>query len=235
MAPATHPRFAVLWNEIDPHWVDSVHNWQQQLGEPGDRWDIFHTPLGSLPDRADDYDAYVVTGSQHSVNDPTQTWVPQVQTFLRAAAAAPVRIVGSCFGAQLLGTALGGRVGSNPGGGYVLGVEAVEPLSPDPILTATTPLHQSHGEWVEVLPPGARLVARSASCPHEAFWVGDDILALQAHPELSRSEVRDRILATRLADGRTSPEEAASVRGSLEHDHAGPEVMARLSRFLRRV
>ena len=39
---------------------------------------------------------------------------------------------------------------------------------------------------MEVLPPGARLLAASAFCRHAAFAVDDHMLALQGHPEFAK-------------------------------------------------
>ena len=233
-APLSSTRFAVLWNEIDPYWVDTMQTWELQLRRPGDVWAMFRTPLGELPDHADDFDAYVVTGSQHSVNDPEQAWVGPVQDFLRRAAAADRRVVGSCFGAQLIGSAFGGQVGPNPSGEYVLGLETVSPVVSTRLLPRASALSQSHGECVRVLPPGATWLGTSPTCRHEVFTVGPDVLALQAHPELSRREVRDRILRRRTADGRTTPTQAEHVLRTRESDSDGPAIMALLSAVLRR-
>ena len=226
-------RFAVLWNEIEPTWVDSVATWEQQLGRPGDAWTVFHTPLGRLPQSAGDFDGIVVTGSHHSVNDPEQHWARDVEALIRSAHDSRTRLVGSCFGAQIIATALGGRVGPNPSGEYVLGAERIMPVGTSAAPGAVR-LHQSHGECVVELPPGAVRLATSASCDNEVFQVGDDILAIQAHPELSRAELRDRILAARLSDGRIKPFQATRVLRTLADETDGSAVMAGISRFLRR-
>src|SRR6478735_490156 len=58
-----------------------------------------------------DYDLVVAMGSICSVNDaPTLGWIGDELDFLRRADAADVPILGICFGAQALATALGGRV-----------------------------------------------------------------------------------------------------------------------------
>jgi GMP synthase (glutamine-hydrolysing) len=57
-------------------------------------------------------DAIVITGSASSVTERAP-WMLRTEEFLRVASAANVPILGICFGHQLLGQALGGRVEKN--------------------------------------------------------------------------------------------------------------------------
>lgn len=57
-------------------------------------------------------------------------WIRALEAWLREAATRSVRILGQCFGAQVVAQALGGRVGPNPDGGFVLGVEMVQLAEP---------------------------------------------------------------------------------------------------------
>jgi GMP synthase-like glutamine amidotransferase len=77
-----------------------------------------------------DFDAVVVGGSRFSVYGPGPAeepggWLEREAVALAEAARRTdgPRILGACFGAQLLGKALGGEVGPNPDGRFVLGVE----------------------------------------------------------------------------------------------------------------
>lgn len=52
-------------------------------------------------------------------------WIARLQQLLPQYLSAGVRLVGCCFGHQLLSQALGGRVGKNPSGRFVLGLERI--------------------------------------------------------------------------------------------------------------
>ena len=226
-------RCAVLWNDDNPTWIERTDVWQRALQRPDDpEWETFVTPHGELPPHPEAFDAYILTGSAYSVNDPEHRWLPAVHAFIREAVAAERPVFGSCFGHQLLATTFGGRVGPNPSGRFVVGVEEVHAL-PDGGPLGSYRILQSHGECVRVLPPGARWHATSRTAEFECFSIGEHVLAVQGHPELSVPEVRDRIVATREADGRLLPDEARRARATLATGHDGPQLLATISGFLR--
>ena len=89
-----------------------------------------------------------------------------------------------CLGAQLVATALGARVsrmGHKEIGFAPLSLteagrnSALAPLAGRPVL-------HWHGDQFD-LPQGATLLASSELCPHQAFTLGSNVLALQFHAE----------------------------------------------------
>jgi GMP synthase-like glutamine amidotransferase len=70
-------------------------------------YDSFDVPAGELPGVPGDHDAYLVTGSACGVYD-TLPWISELAAFLRAAGTA--KLVGICFGHQIMAEAFGGRV-----------------------------------------------------------------------------------------------------------------------------
>ena len=59
------------------------------------------------------YDAFVITGSRFNVRDDLD-WYHSLIELIRLAASSPdARMYGGCFGAQIIGHALGGRVDLN--------------------------------------------------------------------------------------------------------------------------
>ena len=70
---------------------------------------------GQMPDRPDRFGGLVITGSAAGVNDGL-SWVDGLVAFVREAVAQDVPVLGVCFGHQLIGEALGGRVEKNPEG-----------------------------------------------------------------------------------------------------------------------
>ena len=57
------------------------------------------------------------------------------------------------------------------------------------VLAPQFEVFQWHGDMFSV-PPGARLLASSAACPHQAFQYGDHVLAMQFHLDYSRDSIQ---------------------------------------------
>src|SRR3954447_3592423 len=77
----------------------------QMLG-PGFDIEIFDVQAGMVPQAAD-HEAYLITGSPAGVYDPLP-WIEPLQQFIRSAKES--KIVGICFGHQVMAEALGGHV-----------------------------------------------------------------------------------------------------------------------------
>jgi len=146
---------------------------------------------GALP-AVDGVDHVVVFGAISSVNDP-DSWIAEELTWLRAANAAGVPVLGICFGAQLLCAALGGRIETMPD--KEVGWFAVESADEDAVPS---------GPWLEfhndrcLLPAGAAVLARNEAAV-QAFRIGPH-LAVQFHPEV------DGALLKRWLDAHTDAE-----------------------------
>lgn len=137
---------------------------------------------GDCPDRVDDCDVWLITGSKHSVNDDS-AWIRRLEAFVRELDDRRQPLIGICFGQQLVARALGGEVSER---GWVLGVQRSRVLQSlpwmEPSLSGFS-LISSHRDQVRSLPPGGQQIADSDACPIGGFVVGDHILCLQGHPE----------------------------------------------------
>jgi GMP synthase (glutamine-hydrolysing) len=112
---------------------------------------------------------------------------PEIDLLERAHAEG-IPILGICLGAQLLATALGGKV--TPGGCHEVGWLEVDVVTDDSLLgpARRTRQFQWHSDSFD-LPPGAELLATSPAWEAEAYRSGTSY-GLQFHPEVDASLVR---------------------------------------------
>ncbi|SVB02287.1 uncharacterized protein METZ01_LOCUS155141, partial [marine metagenome] len=88
------------------------------------RFDQLFVAEGEWPASIDDYDAYLITGSPCSVNEG-HLWIEKLQQFVRDCLVSQKKLVGICFGHQLIASALGGTV-KRRRDGWLLGVESFD-------------------------------------------------------------------------------------------------------------
>jgi GMP synthase-like glutamine amidotransferase len=206
--------FIRLFKEVGAHW--SV--------------DVFTTQHGHYPASFDDFDAVLLTGSRADSfsNEP---WVVELRRRVTELLRQKKKMVGVCFGHQLIALCLGAPVGRAPQG-WGAGRMTYDWHRPDlPHCAQRTQiaLLASHQDQVHELPPGARLVASSGFCPVAAFTVGDTVFCIQPHPEFEEA------LSAHLIDKRRSllgEEKYHASRDSLQHGHEGEDVARMVVAFL---
>lgn len=125
-----------------------------------------------------DFSFVVALGSEHAVYDCTQAWIRDELRFLERAVDREVPVLGICFGAQALASALGARVARalRPEVGWV----RIESAKPE--LIAPGSWFSWHLDTFE-LPDGAELLAHNTHSL-QAFGYGPH-LALQFHAEVT--------------------------------------------------
>ena len=131
-------------------------------------------------------DAYVITGSRHSVYDDLP-WIPALAGFVERALDAGSKVLGICFGHQLIAHFFGGETGL--ASGWAVGVQHCRVLAEAPWMEPKLPrfsLISSHKDQVLRMPDGAELIAGNDFCPVGGFTWGDGVLTLQGHPEFRK-------------------------------------------------
>ena len=128
---------------------------RDQVAARGYDVEIAH-PAGTLPDVAG-FDFVVVMGSSEAAYDDSVPWLAAEISYLRAALAANVPILGVCFGGQLLSRVLGGKVkrSDHPEHGYA----TVTTVAPE--LVGSGPWMQMHSDRFTLT--GAREIARNGA------------------------------------------------------------------------
>ena len=131
-------------------------------------------------------DAYLITGSRQSVFDD-DPWIRGLAGFVDAVLDAGGKVVGICFGHQLIAHFFGGETG--PASGWAVGVHESRIVSDaawlEPGLDRFR-LLSSHRDQVTRMPAGAELFATNDFCPIAGFTWGAGVLTFQGHPEFRK-------------------------------------------------
>ncbi len=185
---------------------------------------------GELPATTRECDAYLITGSQYGINERL-AWMAPLQDFARAVCSDDRRLVGICFGHQLLADAFGGSVAEATEGWGVgmqrYGVQASRPwMAPPARSFANIVLHR---DQVTEPPPDAELLAGSDFCPFAMLAIGANVLTLQSHPEMTPALTAEVLEQRRPEIGAAR---SAAALASLRQENDAELVAGWLLRFL---
>ena len=148
----------------------------------------FDTPASTLAARKPS--GIILSGGPASVLEPG---APDCDPGLFAH---QVPVLGICYGMQIMGRKLGGTVRKGEAREY--GSAIIDVDDPGPLfrnLPEQMTVWMSHGDQVETLPPGFRVLAKTATCPAAAM--ADEarrLFALQFHPEVVHTPLGNEIL-----------------------------------------
>lgn len=92
--------------DLESRFGDYPAMFSKMIG-PEFEFESFDVQSGHLPDDPASHHAYMITGSPAGVYDPLP-WIAPLQDFIRRAGTS--RMVGICFGHQVMAEALGGHV-----------------------------------------------------------------------------------------------------------------------------
>lgn len=154
--------------------------------------------IDSFDVRVEDYPApdafagYLITGSRASVYDD-EPWIAALARYLERVLEADRKIVGICFGHQLVAHFFGGETVAARQG-WAVGVQENRAITREAWMEPPGErlnLLSSHKDQVSRLPHGARLIAASDFCPVSGFVMGEQVMTLQGHPEFHRDYSRD--------------------------------------------
>lgn len=147
---------------------------------------VFQSWQGELPTEINSEELYIIPGSLDSAYDD-KPWIVALMQWIEKAYSRGAKMMGVCFGHQLIARALGGEV-SKYDGGFGTGIRASRVLDDDmkPYFPqGKMHLLYSHHDQVMSLPQGATLCATSDFCEIESFRMGTQVITFQGHPEFT--------------------------------------------------
>lgn len=152
--------------------------------DPQLRFSVYDVQHGEYPRQLDEVDAYLMTGSKASVYED-QAWIHELADFVRRLHGAEKKMLGICFGHQMIAHALGGKTEKAEKGWGVGRHTYTLTGAAGAFGTPGTPFSVlvSHQDQVADIPPGAVILASSDFCPVAMMQVDGHMLSLQGHPE----------------------------------------------------
>ncbi len=221
---------------LRPELVDQYHGYGHMFEQLFARqpiaaqFSVYNVMEGRYPPDSEHFDAYLVTGSKADSfgDDP---WIETLKTYLLDRYARGDKLLGICFGHQLLALLLGGKA-ERAEQGWGVGIHryrlAHQPAWMTPLLEELT-LLISHQDQVTKLPENATLLASSDFCPIAAYCIGDQVLCFQGHPEFVHDYSKELLEIRQQHIGEQNYRRGLD---SLQHDHHGHTVGEWMMRFV---
>ncbi|KAM7479046.1 hypothetical protein LguiA_027259 [Lonicera macranthoides] len=230
-------RFAVLLCASDSDYVKKKYGgyfgvFVRMLAEEGETWDVFRVAAGEFPtdDEIGLFDGFVITGSCNDAHG-NDDWICKLLSLVKKLDSMKKKVLGICFGHQLLGRALGGKIGRSISG-WDIGTTTIH-LSSSPklfgslIMPTQLSVIECHRDEVRELPPKAEVIARSDKTGIEMFRYGDHFMGIQGHPEYTNDillHLIDRLLQRNFIEESYADE----VRGRVGAEEADNEAWKKL-------
>lgn len=197
-----------------------------------------------------DIDAILITGSRFNSFDDDPFILKLVEFTKRVLEQDRVRIIGVCFGHQIVGRALGAKVARSEGG-WEISVTAIDLtkkgqeifkqnslvcsssfLSGRAVITDNPKaLFQMHRDVVYEYPPGVEELAYTEKCEVQGMYIPKLLITVQGHPEFNEDIVRE-LLVARHGSGIFNDEMFQDAIGRVDKDQDGIVVAQAFLRFV---
>jgi len=177
-----------------------------------------------LPDSAA-FDALIVMGGPMNIYEYDRyPWLRDEKRLIRAAVDAGKRVLGVCLGAQLLADVLGGPATRNAHSEIGWFPLSLTTAGRESALFADLPPDFTGFHWhgdTYALPPGATCLAVSEACAQQAFALGQRVLGLQFHLEVTRANAEEWFRHERPQPARyvQTPEHILAQQDSFEENN----------------
>jgi len=151
-------------------------------------FEIYDLRENITPKNLNECDAYITTGSRVSTYDSVD-WIPAFKQLILDLNEAQIKLVGVCFGHQLIADCLNGKTTqSEKGWGVGVSVNDIKKSKSwmQPVLDQLN-IVVSHKDQVTHLPENAEILAGNDFCPNFMLQIGEHILTIQGHPEFTKA------------------------------------------------
>lgn len=193
-------------------------------------FEVYNVVQGDYPADDQRYDAYLITGSKAD-SFGTDAWILTLRDYVRGLYERGEKLLGICFGHQLLALVLGGYT-ERAQQGWGIGVHRYRITHKPQWMNAagdSLDMLIYHQDQVTQLPANATLIASSEFCPNAAYHIGDQVLCFQGHPEFIHDYARDLLSLRRDSYAADFYESAVQ---SLEQQQQGTTVAEWMMRFV---
>jgi len=183
------------------------------------------------PENMDECDGYLITGSKSSAYD-NEPWIKQLRDYILALHKHRSKLVGICFGHQIIALSLGGLTKKSEKG-WGVGISISKIIKEKPWMGTTEQqfaLLVSHQDQVTSLPAQSELIATNTFCANASFQIANHILCFQGHPEFSADYLSYLMNKRRDSIGE---EKYKKAMDSLEIDQDALLVAAWIVNFIR--
>ncbi|KAM0952139.1 putative glutamine amidotransferase [Dioscorea sansibarensis] len=237
-------RYAVLLCAEDSEYIKKVHGGYFQVyksflgdcnGDHQEIWDSYKASNGELP-KADDeiakYDGFIITGSIRDAHG-NDLWVLGLIHLLEKLDFLKKKVLGICFGHQILCRALGGKI-NRAEHGWDLGATTINLNTKSiPSSLVVMECHRDEVLLIWELPPKAELLAWSEKTGVEMFKYGEHMMGIQGHPEYTKDIVL-HIIGRLLNSNFIQPWQADAAKLRLEAREPDQEAWKKLCKgFLK--
>ncbi|TGO23433.1 hypothetical protein BPAE_0132g00030 [Botrytis paeoniae] len=177
-------------------------------------------------------DAVLISGSRHTSFD-SDAWIVKLVEFVKGVLAQErVRLVGVCFGHQIIGRALGVKVDRSDRG-WEVSVTPVELTGKGKEIFGLEKLNifQMHKDIIYEYPPEVEQLAYTDKCATQGMYISKKLITVQGHPEFTEEIVRE-LLEARHASGVFDDETYRDAVGRVNKEHDGVKVAQAFLKFI---
>ena len=196
---------------------------------PEAKWTTIHCLEDNLPNDANGFDVYLITGGRYSVFEDLD-WQHKLFDFIRLIYSNNIPLLGICYGHQAIAHALGGHVErfDNGWGAGVTSVNVIDQPAWLKPMAEKIYLLAMHQDQVTTIPTEATRFLDSHFCHNSGFYIDDRVLAIQQHPEFTSELCRDLIVRRKERIGK----QYKPALQSLDIQHQGEYVGQWIANFI---